>query len=67
MATKMPIIASTNLREYEVNNSDQYTIKSICVDSVKIGEHTIPIMDKFRKSFIPAYAVTVYKLYKAAR
>ena len=55
-----PVIASDNLKEYNVNNSDTFHIERINKNNVTLNNQVIP-MDVFRKAFTPAYAVTVLR------
>ena len=57
----MPILASQNLKKYNMFNMMEFKIEDITDESVKVTDIWFK-MDKFKACLIPAFCITVYKI-----
>ena len=60
IAAGMPLLASQNLKKYNMFNMMEFKIEDITDENVKVNDIWFE-MDKFRACFLPALCVTVYK------
>ena len=57
---KMPVIATTNIKDKEIFNTAEYKIQEIDETEVMINNEWYGLVE-FSESFVPSFCVTVYK------